>query len=478
MMTLKKIIRIFCTSGISGDMLVGAFHDLLEERGLDAVELVKCTNIISEALPHVKKIDVDFIDVEKHGFMARFMRISIDETLNDHAMSPGVVLENLKLCLSKIPFSNPVKASEFSIEAFSSIASAEYTVHGIKPNDVSEDKQHDDDHHHHTVHLHEIASVDTIIDIVCVARALDILGFFESRENFRVVATPVSVGGGTINIAHGTVPVPAPATEVMLERYNIPFIENASQVGELATPTGVGILAALKPEFHPFPSPVRIVGIGRGAGSKDIGQFPNILKLQLLEVDSNQITASNTRLTALQDSPLQIIQERIGEITTTIDDASLEDVAYWMDKSYGLGAWEVYSTPVNMKKSRTGIEIRILCEAGKTRDIALYWLENTTTLGCRISTRERLAVKREIDEIQVDLRVQNSEFHGVIRVKRVLLGTRGEREEGITGQRITRPLIKIEHDDLERVAQKLGISMVDARRMIGEKIIPRFESKS
>jgi uncharacterized protein (TIGR00299 family) protein len=206
------------------------------------------------------------------------------------------------------------------------------------------------------VHFHEVGAVDSIADIVGGAIAWDLLG---AR---RIVASAVPTGRGFVEIAHGRCSIPAPATAELLA--GIPLA--ASEVeAELTTPTGAAILSVLVQSYGPVP-PMTIDRIGYGAGERDLEQQANLLRLIVGQTDDG-VAGS----------------EQLWIVETNLDDASGELVGYCIERLWDAGALDVYTTPIQMKKSRPGVVVSVLCEPTAVESMEGILFAETTTLGVR-----------------------------------------------------------------------------------------------
>ncbi len=191
-----------------------------------------------------------------------------------------------------------------------------------------------------------------------------------------LVASPVPTGSGKVAIAHGVCGVPAPATAELLR--GVPLAES-NVVGELTTPTGAAILAALAENFGPPPA-MTIRAIGYGAGSRDWPAQPNILRLMLGETS------------ALEDvRPI----DRVCQLETSLDDSSGEIIGYCIERLWDAGALEVYTTAIGMKKNRPGVLMTVLCNPAEAAKIEEILFQETTTLGVRRTTVARRVLRRE-----------------------------------------------------------------------------------
>ncbi len=447
-----RVLKFDCAAGISGDMIVAALVDLLESMGNDVSGIFKVARAVEATCQNVSRVFLEVNKVQKGGFAAKHLHLDIKEDrrhVNVHDME-----QDLIRCMDALGLDSP-GAREFATTVFEMLLAAEKHAHGIDDTKTSH------------VHLHELASADTLVDILSVSKALETLGLFNPSEAPRVHASPVAVGRGTITIAHGTVPVPAPGTLAIIQKYHIP-IQDGPVEGELATPTGLALLAAMNPDFSLIPGPARVVATGTGAGTREFPGLPNILRVQLLDVEmprEHTPAVENVINGVISNSVLELSADEIVQLSMYIDDASPEDIGFLIRTSYDLGAREVINMAVQGKKSRQGTEIHVLCDDTTAQAIALHWLENSTTIGCRVQVIGRVVIARELIEVPITIEHGSRAFSGTVRVK-VLR----QKHHGTTGTKSKRPLAKVEHDDLERVASELGISIHEARALVEPKV--------
>ncbi len=266
------------------------------------------------------------------------------------------------------------------------LALAESHVHGV---DIEE------------VHFHEIGAVDTIVDI-CGAVVL-----LENLDVGRVIASPVNLGGGRIMFSHGSLGVPAPAVARLLE--NKPIYGDIPSRGELTTPTGAAILAAICDEFAPMP-PMYIAAQGCGFGTRDTG-MPNALRAYL------GVTRENKAEREPNDNDI----EQVCVLETTIDDMTGEALAFAAETLRDSGALEVYFTSVSMKKNRPAVKLTVICELDKRRDMEMLVFRHTSTLGIRCQVCERSLLGRHTVTVETQygpIRVKCAQYKGeVIRCK-------------------------------------------------------------
>ena len=235
------------------------------------------------------------------------------------------------------------------------------------------------------VHFHEVGAIDSIVDLVGAAAAV------EHLAPERLTCGPVNVGGGRVKMAHGEVPVPAPATAELLR--GIPI--HGGDGGELTTPTGAVILAELVDEFVDLP-PMVLEGVGYGLGKRDLPHQPNALRL---------------------------LRGRTGEgsaevmvVECEVDDLPGEGFGFLMERLLEAGALDVYFTPVQMKKSRPGTLVTLLCRRPQLAELAGILLTESGSLGCRYHAAARFEAEREILEVQTAF--------GSVRIKRARLAGR------------------------------------------------------
>jgi len=261
---------------------------------------------------------------------------------------------------------------ERAANAFRRIATCEAGIHGVSVD---------------SIHFHELSGLDTIIDIVGVFAAVKLLGVDS------VVASPVNVGSGVIECAHGILPVPAPATAKLLE--GVPVFSRFN--GELTTPTGALLLTELACSFGDMPL-MTVGSIGHGAGYKEL-MHPNILRAFIGE----------------QQKPTEMHgQGVVYHISTNIDDTEPRILGYLLERELEEGALDAYYEPVIMKKSRPGFVFNVLCNADTVQKAVDLIMSETGTLGVRIQTIPRFCIERRIETVDT--------VFGKIRVKLAITG--------------------------------------------------------
>ena len=265
-------------------------------------------------------------------------------------------------------------AKERAIEVFGRIAEAEGKLHD-KPAAK--------------VHFHEVGAVDAIIDVAGACAGLELL------EVSELVSSPLNVGGGRVEAAHGSLPVPAPATAELLR--DIPIYSSGVDA-ELVTPTGAALVATLARSFGPLP-PMKVERIGYGAGARDLRGHPNLLRLFLGE--RVEIPSHESRV----PSP----EETVSVIEANLDDMSPQLYGYLVERALAAGALDVTCSSIQMKKNRPGLEVSILCPPERSEALAQLLFDETTTIGLRIYEARRRVLDREL--------VTVGTVYGAVRVK-------------------------------------------------------------
>jgi hypothetical protein len=356
-----RIAYLDCFSGISGDMLLGAFVDAGVP--LDKLAAVaECLNV--GARLEARKVmrggltgtKVDVITPEQAPPAHTHTH---EGDSKPHAHAPHRHLSSILKIIAAAPLPDAVKTR--ASRAFQLLGEAEAAIHSIPVEHV---------------HFHEVGAVDTIVDIVCAAAGAELLGVG------RWFASPLNVGSGTVECAHGTLPVPAPATLALIG--NAP-VYSAGPAMERVTPTGAAILRMLDVQYGPLP-PMRLANSGYGAGGRDTPGQANLLRLILGdETSADPVADSNA--------------EPIAILETVIDDSTPQLLAYVSELLMQSGAWDVYRVPVQMKKGRSGVQLTVLCQPDRLAALRDILFRETTTIGAHWRIEKKLALKREFTEV-------------------------------------------------------------------------------
>jgi uncharacterized protein (TIGR00299 family) protein len=279
-----------------------------------------------------------------------------------HAPGPARTLPDMLALLEGAAL--PAAAAERAATVFRRLAEAEAEVHGKRPEEV---------------HFHEVAGVDTIIDVVGVCLLLEALAVT------RITCSPVTVGSGTVEVAHGKLPLPAPATAILLR--GIPIAQEKTGC-EMTTPTGAALAAVLVDAFGPMP-PLAIERTGWGAGGRDLPDRANAVRLLLGAPAADAAAADPERDTVLQ-------------CTAAIDDMTGESAGYLVESLLAAGALDAYVRHVTMKKGRPGFELVVLCPEAQGEALLDRIFAETPTFGVRLQRLERAVLAREEVQLRLD----------------------------------------------------------------------------
>jgi uncharacterized protein (TIGR00299 family) protein len=346
-----------CFSGISGDMTLGALVDA--GCPLDVLR-GKLQGL------QVPGWEISAAKVWKNGVAATHVRVRTEDTQTHRSLATILGI------LEKSKMDGQVKERASAI--FTKLGEAEASVH-----DVPLEK----------IHFHEVGAVDAIVDIVGASIGFGELGF----EKFG--CSPLNVGGGTAKTAHGVLPVPAPATARLL--MGKPTYSSGVQK-ELVTPTGAAIVATLCDFFGPQPA-MKVSAIGYGAGATELESQPNVLRIMAGEISDKAIDGHGGTIRVLE---------------ANLDDMNPQIFGYLLEKALAAGALDVFATPIQMKKSRPGTLVTILCKPEDENKFQGMLFAETTTLGVRSHLVDRRALPREFVKVvtrfgEVRLKISRSE---------------------------------------------------------------------
>lgn len=345
-----KTLYFDCFAGASGDMILGAMIGA----GVDP-------NFLREqlALLRVDGFSIDFETVNRSGLSATYARV---EAAHEHKHRH---LSDIKQIIEASDLPDYVKT--LSVQIFTRLAEAEARVH-------NEPIDH--------VHFHEVGALDAIVDVVGAAICFDYL------DIERFVCSPLHVGSGMVQMAHGRFPIPPPAVAELLK--GVPFYSTDIK-GELLTPTGAAIITTVCSEYGPIPQ-MTTESTGYGAGTREYQDFPNVLRVLFGETESVAAT-----------------DERLWMLETNLDDASPQIIGHVMDRMLEIGALDCFFTPVQMKKNRPGVLLSVLCERDQKEAVMKLLFMETTTLGVRSYEVARRALQRDVVQVETQ--------YGMIDVK-------------------------------------------------------------
>lgn len=410
-----RTIYLDCSMGAAGDMLMAALLELLPEKDtfLQKMQSLGLPGLEISAEPSVKC-----------GITGTHMRVlirgeeegrphehAVEEHAHSHADAPEAAhahvhvhphhhtdLDELTHRISHLNVSKAVRSDILAV--YQSIADAESRVHGVPVEQI---------------HFHEVGSLDALADITGVCLLMELL----APE--QVLASPVHVGSGQVRCAHGILPVPAPATALLLE--GIP-IYGGSIRGELCTPTGAALLRRFVTRFGPLP-PMRVEKTGYGMGTKDF-EAANCVRAMLGQTEESA--------------------GHILELACNLDDMTPEAVGFAMEQLFAAGALDVYTTPIGMKKNRPGVLLTCMCREDDREAMLRTIFRHTSTLGVRVSVCDRYTLSRRQYAVQTpdgEIRVKESSGWGVLRRK-------------------------AEFEDLARIARQTGKSIAEVLDTIPE----------
>jgi pyridinium-3,5-bisthiocarboxylic acid mononucleotide nickel chelatase len=353
---MTNLAYLDCSSGISGDMFLAALLDAGVELDRLRAELAK-------------------IDLGPYEFTQnRVMRGGLAGNHVD-IVAPGKQphrhLSHIEKLIGAAAIDDVVK--QMSVQVFRRLGEAEAKLHN-QPIEK--------------IHFHEVGAVDAIIDIVGVCLGLTMMGSPE------LVCSPLNVGGGRVEAAHGTLPVPAPATAELLK--GIPVYSTGVE-SELVTPTGAALVSTLATGFGPVPA-MTVERIGYGAGATDLPGHPNIARLMLGE------KAEGARI-----APGRAVDETVLVMEANIDDMNPQLYGYLAEKALAAGALDVTCTAVQMKKNRPGLLVSVISKPELESKLTRLLFEETTTIGVRIMQARRKVLDREVVTVET--------AYGAVRMK-------------------------------------------------------------
>ncbi len=347
-----------CYSGISGDMILGALVDL----GVDPGKIRKALKTLDLKGYKLKTSRV------QRGLIAG-TKVQVSLTKSSH--HPARKYSDIKKLIADSDLSSTAKKN--SLEIFKRIAQVEAAIH-----DTTMEK----------IHFHEIGAVDSIVDIVGGVVAI------ESLKLDKIYASPLNVGEGFVQCAHGCLPVPAPATLKLLQ--GIPVFSNGIKK-ELTTPTGAAMIGFYADKFGSLPV-MKIVGDGYGAGDHIIAEMPNMLRVVLGEISAES-------------------DEELVLIETNIDDMNPEFYEGTMESLFKAGALDVYLTPIIMKKSRPANKISVLSSETDRQAMTEILLHETSSFGVRYFRIGRTVLEREMKTVNISwgsVRIKIGKFNGKV----------------------------------------------------------------
>lgn len=346
---MKKVCYFECFAGASGDMLLGALLDTGVDADWFLQELDKLTEIKN-------RFEVKISRILKKGISAT----NVDVIAGHEHHHRG--LREITDIINSSQIDN--KAKLLALKIFTNLAIAEAKVHDTDINKI---------------HFHEVGAIDSIVDIV----GFSIL--FTKLDINKVIVSPVNTGTGFVKCAHGTLPVPAPATLEIINSAKWPVNNSTVIESEALTPTGAAILTTIKDEYGQFPSFNSVESIAYGSGNKDFSAIANVIRLTIgtIQEDENK-------------------NEQVTVLETNIDDMQPEFYEYLTEKLLNNGALDVFLNPIIMKKSRPAVLLNAICEDKDVSKLEKIIFEETTTLGIRKYKTQRTLLSRKIQLVDLE----------------------------------------------------------------------------
>ena len=393
-------------AGVSGDMLLCSLVNI----GANKSKIIDGIRSAESLCKDVKVKKIDFVEVKKNSLQATELLLEIDDDVHERK---GIeIKEIITKSAEQLKISESAKA--FAVKSIETLIHAESKIHG-EPED--------------SVHFHEAASFDTVVDLLGTAIALDDLGCFDDD----IVVTPVAIGGGTVTFSHGTSSNPAYAIlEIFRESGIITVGGNVKD--ELTTPTGASMLVNLVKECSEFYPPMKIQSIGYGAGQKDFEGFSNVLKI----------------VRGVVSTKLQLDTVKILE--TNVDDVSGEVLGNMIEKIMAHGAKDVTISSAITKKGRPTNLVSVICDSDTMNSIMDLLVTETGTLGVRVRTSERYIVPRAVKTLSVNIQGQSFD----VRYKTRDLNNGSH--------------FKIESDDIKEISGVLSISFKETEELLNQEI--------
>ncbi|MDF2422283.1 MAG: nickel pincer cofactor biosynthesis protein LarC [Nitrosopumilus sp.] len=392
-------------AGISGDMLLCSLVDLGADKNKIILGIKQSEKFLSNST--IKKIN--FEKIQKHGVQSLHLVLEVDENIHERKGSEiksAIIKSAREIQLSP-------KAASFAESCIDTLISSESKIHGIPEE---------------SVHFHEASSIDTLVDIIGAAIALDDLGLFDEK----IICLPVAVGGGSVTFSHGTMSNPASAILEIFKNSNL-IIKGNDANEELSTPTGACILVNLAHDSaHYYPS-MKVTSIGYGAGQKDFETFSNVLKI--VRGSDNNFETDSVKI-----------------LETNVDDVSGEILGHLIEKIVEQGALDVSICHGITKKGRPTNLVSVICSDENVDKITDTLVLETGTLGIRISDSNRLIVPRTNYDVSITLGGQTF----LVRYKKSSF--KGKTD------------FKIEFDDLKKISNVVGKSIKETEVLLRKEI--------
>jgi len=398
-----RTLYIDCGMGAAGDMLTAALLELLPDPDAFVGEL----NALG--IPHVTFVREPSV---KCGLRGTHMSVLVhgeeeDGHTHSHGHHHGFGMDRIRRLAASLPVSDRVRAD--ILEVYGLIADAESAVHGVPVTDI---------------HFHEIGSLDAVADVTAVCMLMERLAPDE------ILASPVCTGSGEVKCSHGILPVPAPATLLLLQ--GVPIFAGTIRA-ELCTPTGAALLKHFVSRFCDMPV-MTVSAVGCGMGTRDFDRA-NCLRALLGESTACSAPAGAS--------------DTVSVLSCNVDDMTAEEIGFAVEMLFKGGARDVYSIPIGMKKGRPGTLIQVICSVDDADRLAAELIRHTTTIGVRKADMGRYILERETETVRTPF--------GPVRVKKA------------SGYGVDRQ--KYEYEDLAEIAREQDISIPEVRALLEEYML-------
>ncbi|MHA1985679.1 MAG: nickel pincer cofactor biosynthesis protein LarC [Promethearchaeota archaeon] len=400
-------------SGISGDMFLASLLGLVPE---EANKILEGLLELKNYLPGVSKLTVGLIKIPRSGIQLNQLKLEIKETKNHR--SAKTLKDSMNKYLNEKNFTQLAK--NYANQVLDKLIHAEADVHGKLIENI---------------HLHELSSVDTLVDILGVTTALDQINGFE--EDFKVFCSKLPLGGGRVKTAHGMLAVPAPATLKIIENSNL-ITYGGPIDSELVTPTGAALLTSLNPKFHQHLPELTIQKSSSSTGQKEFEDFLNEMRIYYGEYKGLE--------TSEKINWMENYTQKVSVIETNVDDVSGEILGNFINNLRNENVLDIQIIPSITKKNRPSHIIQILCHPEYTIKLIEKTIHELGTLGVRFNTINRVCIERIMEKRPIE--IEGKSFDVNFKISYI---------SSEKGKKIIN--IKPEFEDIKKISEDLGVTI-------------------
>ena len=400
-------------SGISGDMFLASLLGLVPVHS----DILKKLENLKEYLPGISNLEIKLVKAEHSGIKLNQLKINVKETKNHR--SAKTLQNSLNEFLINSKISNSAK--NYANNVLNSLIQAEAEVHG----ELIE-----------KIHLHELSSVDTLIDILGVVLSLEAINYF--NDHIKIFYNSIPLGGGMIETKHGLLAIPAPATLKILEKSDLITFGGPIK-SELVTPTGAALLANLNPSFLQYSPKMNILKSIFSTGQKKFKNFLNVFRIfygESKELDNYSDLTQH----------LEKYIEKISILETDVDDVTGEILGNFIEKLEKTKVLDIQVFPSITKKNRPGHIIKVLCYPKQTFELIEMIMHELGTLGVRFNVINRVCIDRKIEKRHLEINGKTYEANYKISFI--------ESDKGVEIINI-----KTEYNDLKKISEESGLSI-------------------